>query len=202
MRRWILAVLLAVCSLSLAAQEEIKVNYQGERPTIRDLGWAYLDSFDGEENIINEALDALKQAWLSQRYGGALEEGESLTIDEKNGFILYEIRGEENLFRIEMCFWNEADQKHKLFACNVGSYSNGKYDAGQYDGIEFFRYDNGSKQMVRWHDVGLGEDLYFEDGAEVSYELPRTGKDIVATIWYEKGPRRKTLRWDGRRFGE
>ena len=39
-----------------------------------------------------------------------------------------------------------------------------------------------------------------DDGAFVSYALPRTGKDIVMTTWYPDGPKQKTLKWGGRRF--
>ena len=109
---------------------------------------------------------------------------------------------DESLLRIEMCFWNEADKKHKLFACCIGGFFAGKYNPGQYDDLVFFRYDNTSKRMVGWDDVGFEVEYFVDGGAYVSYDLPREGKDIVVTKWYDDGPQRKTLRWNGRRFGD
>ncbi len=38
-------------------------------------------------------------------------------------------------------------------------------------------------------------------GGTRTYTLPRTGKDIVATIWNDNGTTsQKTLKWDGQRF--
>jgi len=39
-----------------------------------------------------------------------------------------------------------------------------------------------------------------EDGAYVSYDLPRSGKDITVTYWYKDRKEQKTLKWDGHRF--
>ena len=203
MNRIIATLFLACCTLTLAAQDGIKVNFQGARPTISDFAWAYLSTYDEDaEDIdyINESIRAMKQAWIRNRDGIPQEEGDTLTIDQKNGFVLYESRHEESLLRIEMCYWNEADRKHKLFAYCIGGYMDGKYSPGQFDDLVFFRYDNDSKTMTGWwEDVGF-EVEYSHDGAFVSYDLPRTGKDIVVTTWYDDGPRRKTLKWNGRRF--
>ena len=54
-----------------------------------------------------------------------------------------------------MCYWNEADGKHKLFAYNVGCYQNGTYSPGQFDGLTFYRYNNATKQMTPCGDVGF-----------------------------------------------
>lgn len=56
----------------------------------------------------------------------AQEEGVTLTVDQKNGFVLYESRQDEYLTRIELCYWNEADKKHKLIAYNVACFMDGK----------------------------------------------------------------------------
>jgi hypothetical protein len=200
MKRIILAAIFACSVLTLAAQEGIKVKSRGGKPTISDFAWAYLSSFSDEDEDCNESVNALKQAWISKRDGVPLEEGETLTIDRKNGFVLYESWHEESLLRIEMCYWNEADKKHKLFACCIGGFFDGKYNPGQYDDLVFFRYDNTSKRMVAWEDVGFEVEYSVDGGAYVSYDLPREGKDIVVTKWYDDGPQRKTLKWDGRRF--
>ena len=62
--------------------------------------------------------------------------------------------------------------------------------------MSFYRYDNATKMMTPYNmsglDVGTGTR---------TYTLPRTGKDIVATIWNDNGTTsQKTLRWDGQRF--
>ena len=47
---------------------------------------------------------------------------------------------------------------------------------------------------------------YYMRGLDVgsgtrTYTLPRTGKDIVATIWNDNGTTsQKTLKWDGQKF--
>ena len=128
MKRIILAFFLACCTLTLAAQEGIKVKYQGANPTISDFAWAIITANDGDEEAdMDESMNALKQAWIRNRDGLPQEEG-----------------------------WDE-----------------GK---------------------------GFEVEYMTDDGAFVSYALPRTGKDIVMTTWYPDGPKQKTLKWGGRRF--
>ena len=203
MKRIALVILFVSCTLVMAAQNGIKVNYHGEKPTISDLAWAFLSADDGEEELEGEAdesFNAVKQAWIRHREGLPQEENEKLTIDEKNGFVLYEWRYEENLLRIEMCFWNESDQKHKLFAYNVGYYSDGEYSPGQFDGIVFCRYDNATREMTYCEAPGFEVEYGTDDGSWVSYDLPRTGKDITVNYWLNVGKTQKTLKWDGRKF--
>ena len=204
MKRIALVILFVSCTLVMAAQNGIKVNYQGEKPTISDLAWAFLSADDGEEELEGEAdesFNAVKQAWIRHREGLPQEENETLTIDEKNGFVLYEWRYEENLLRIEMCFWNESDQKHKLFAYNVGYYSDGEYSPGQFDGIVFCRYDNATREMTYCEAPGFEVEYGTDDGSWVSYDLPRTGKDITVNYWLNVGKTQKTLKWNGNNFG-
>jgi hypothetical protein len=43
----------------------------------------------------------------------------------------------------------------------------------------------------------------FEIDYSCAYELPRTGKDIIATRWNEDGStKQQTLKWDGKRFNQ
>ena len=204
MKRIALTILFVCCTLALAAQDGIKVNYQGEKPTISDFAWAFLSVDNGEEELEGEAdesFNAIKQAWIRHREGLPQEENETLTVDEKNGFVLYEWRYEENLLRIEMCFWNESDKKHKLFAYNVGYYSDGKYSPGQFDGIVFCRYDNAKREMTYCESPGFEVEYSTEDGSWVSYDLPRSGKDITVNYWLNGKRTQKTLKWDGQKFG-
>lgn len=203
MKRLLLAVAITCFTLSLAAQNGIKVNYQGEKPTISDFVGAYLSETDEdeEEGYADESFNAVKYAWNQHLQGVPQDENVTLTIDEKNGIVIYENRQDENLLRIEMCYWNETDKKHKLFAYNVSCFTNDQYSPGQFDGLTFYRYDNAKKEMVWCDDTGFDVEYGTEDGAWVSYALPRSGKDITVTYWYnDKGKKQKTLKWDGRRF--
>ena len=117
MKRTAFALIFACCTLAMMAQDGIKVNYKGAKPTISDFAWAILSYDNGEdeeEGYADESFNAIKQAWIQHRNGLPLEEGETLNIDQKNGIVIYEYKQDENLLRIEMCYWNEADKKHKL----------------------------------------------------------------------------------------
>ena len=203
MKRISLAIIFACCTLALSAQDVIRVNYQGAKPTISDFAWAFLSIYvwDEEEDVLDESRNAAKQAWIDYRKGIPLDEGETITVDQKNGYAVYESKYEEDLVRIEMCYWNESDQKHKLFAYNVRCYRNGIYSPGQFDGITFYRYNNATKKMTYCDAPGFEEVFGTEEGAWVSYDLPRTGKDIIYTEWYDNGKKKqKTLKWNGSRF--
>ena len=47
---------------------------------------------------------------------------------------------------------------------------------------------------------GFDEVFGTEDGAWVSYDLPRSGKDSIYTEWKGNAKKQKTLKWNGRRF--
>lgn len=206
MKRFILAIILACCALTLAAQEEsnrFKVDIKGNKPTISDLVWALISAKDeaGDPVILDEVTGALEDAWIRNRDGLPQLEGVTLTIDQKNGFVLYEHQMDEDLVRAELCYWNEADGRHKLVGYSISGFQNGQYSAGQYDGLTFFRYDTVKKTMDGWwQDTGFEVEYMTDDGAFVSYALPRTGKDIVVTTWYPDGPKQRILKWNGRRF--
>jgi len=197
MKKILLAIVFAYCTL--AAQDSIRVNFKGASPSINDFAWALLSSTNNEEDCTDEAMNALKQAWIQHRKGKALSNGETLSIDSKNGFVIYENTQDNHQLRIEMCYWNETDKKHKLFAYNITSFVNGKYEPGQFDGITFYRYNNASKKMALTQDIGF-ERQYDTGGAWVSYTLPRSSKDITETTWLEKETKQKTLKWNGRQF--
>ena len=80
-------------------------------------------------------------------------------------------------------------------------FQNGKYSPGQYDGIIFYRYNNATKIMTPCDDTGVDIVYRSEDNVLGSYALPRVGKDIIVTLWYDNGKtKKKTLKWNGRRF--
>ena len=206
MKKVSLTFFLICCTLMMAAQDSaIKVNYRGATPTISDFVWAYLCEIvkDGDDvDCYNESEGAFKNAWIRHRKGQPQNEGCTLTVDEKNGYVCYESRYEEHLLKVEACYWNEADKKHKLFAINVACFSNGKYSPGQFDGISFYRYNNATKKMLYTTDTGIDRALGTDDGAWISYALPHSGKDIVMTKWWNETGKQEqhTLKWNGRRF--
>ena len=201
MKRLSLAIFFACCTLAIAAQEDgFRVNYQGAKPTIKDFALAYITSLSSEaEECDAEGMylyENLQDAIKCQAKGLPLEANRTLTIDQKNGFLVYEQKQMEYLSRIEMCYWNEADGKHKLFACNRWSFENGKPRLGQYDVLDFYRYDSATKKMS-WCEPPGFEVEYFNK----SYGLPRTGKDITVTTWGDNGEKtQKTLKWNGHEF--
>ncbi len=205
MRKLLTTIVILCCVQIMTAQDVVRVAFKGASPTISDLAWALLQSMPEYDNMedevgANEAANAIKSAWSMKRNGESLPEGTSLTIDNKRGYMLYESADEEHLVRIELCYWNESDHKHKLVAYNVSCFSDGKCSPGQFDGIEFYRYTNATRTMTPCHNVGFSTQFYTEDGAYVSYALPRTGKDIVETVWYPSGPKQNVLKWTGRLF--
>ena len=201
MKRLSLAIIFACFTLVVAAQEGFRVDYQGTRPTIKDFVKAYLTSILSEE--VEECEEEgmaiyrnLQSAITNKEKGLPLDENKTLTIDMKNGFLVYEQKWEDHLLRLEMCYWNESDGKHKLFAENSWTYRNGKPILGQFGGLLFLRYNNSTKRMSHIDPPGFDVELY-----DKAYALPRTGKDIIVTTWHEDGKKtQKTLKWNGHGF--
>ena len=186
----------ALCALAMVAQNGIKVNYKGAKPTISDFAWAYLSSFDDEEECGMEAINAFKEAFIKHRNGQPQNEGEKFIVDEKNGFIVYETKYDDIVNRMEMCYWNEADGKHKLFAFNtMNTLDKGKPIFTELSDISFYRYTNATKKMVACDAPGFKVDY------GTAYALPRNGKNIITTKWNDNGTKiTKTLKWNGRKF--
>lgn len=200
MKRLAFTFILACCALGLAAQDVVRVSYQGAKPTITDFAWAYLfyDDGDEEDECDQEATAWVKNALYNYRHGLPQSEDVTVIVDEKNGYILCQFINEDHSVKVEMCFWNEADKKHKLFAYSSWLFIHGKPGQGQYDDLTFYRYNNATKTMHHTRDVGF--DVEYDAN---TYTLPRKGKDIIVTYWNEDGTtRQKTLRWNGRRFVE
>ena len=198
MKRLSLAIIFACCTLAIAAQDGIKVKYQGATPDIVDFAWSYVTSSDGnDDEEVDESTNALRQALERYLKGQSQPEGYTITVDKKAGYILVESRQSGFINKWEMCYWNMADKKHKLFAYCVELSENGKRSSpGQYDGLIFYRYNNATKTMSLY-DAGIEVDYF-----NISYSLPRTGKDIIVTQWSENGKEKwqKTLKWNGSRF--
>ena len=207
MKRLSLAIVFACCALVMSAQDAIRVNYQGTKPTISDFITAYLAPTYGEDGECDsEYMNGVRDAWERHRKGLKQHEGTTFTLDVKNGFAVCEYKYSEDacefLTRIEMCLWNEADGKHKLFAYSYMFYRNGQYYPGQYDGLIFMRYDNATKTMKYHPDAGeMAVYKAKSPSVECSFDLPRSGKDIIVSLWDENGNKtEKTLKWNGHGF--
>lgn len=203
MKKLLLAIVLLCSTVEIIAQGTIRVNYQGEKPTIGDFAWAFLSNYvwNEDDDVLDESTNAAKQAWIKYRKNIPQDEGDEVIVDQKNGYAVYNFRYENHLLRVEMCYWNEADQKHKLFAYNVKSYTDGKYSPGQFDCLDFYRYNNATKKMTLCDAPGFKVTCFTGDGATASYDLSRNGKDIICTYWYENGKKKqKKLKWNGRKF--
>ena len=207
MKRLSLAIIFTCCTLIMAAQDAIRVNYQGTKPTFSDLITAYLAPTYGEDGECDsEYMNGIRDAWERYCKGVKQYEGATFKLDSKNGFAVYEYKYSEDtceyLTRIEMCLWNEADGKHKLFAYSYMFYRNGQYYPGQYDGLTFMRYNNATKSMKHHSNAGV-EAVYKAKphSVECSFDLPRSGKDIIVIFWDENGKKtEKTLKWNGSGF--
>lgn len=200
MKRILLALLFVASTLSMMAQPQIKVNYQGAKPTISDFAWALVNFTSEDAEDDNEAINIVKASLARHRLGKPQPAGEKLIVDVKNGYLLHELTEDGNTIKTEMCYWNLEDGKHKLFAYNVASFRDGISEQGQYDGLIFYEYTNATKKMKPYFG-----DLYINlyDAGEGNYNtfsLPRTGKDIIVTTWYEVGQRKRTAKWNGLYF--
>ncbi len=197
MKRIVFAMMLTMCWMTMSAQEGIKVEFQGAAPDIMDFTWAWAMIWDDQENTPDESAAALRRSLECYRNGEAQPEGFTITVDKKAGYILVQSNHDGFTQKWEMCYWNMADKKHKLFAlCVETSEGDKRMNPGQYDGLSFYRYDNAKRQM---NVVDMGIDVQYFN---TSYALPRIGKNIIVTHWSENGREKwqTTLKWNGRRF--
>ena len=198
MKKLSFTIMLALCTMGVWAQEGIKVEFEGASPKIFDLAWSYLLNYDSNSEdyeVTNGIRDAMERYLQNENQ----DDDVTLIVDKKAGFISYEHLHQGHAQLIEMCFWNEADKKHKLFAFNNWSYFNEHAELGQFDALAFYRYDNATRTME--YILPSGFDVKYESGT--TYSLPRMGKDIIENRWdsnYHKT--QKTLKWNGHGFDE
>lgn len=198
MKKLVAILFLLALTMTVSAQEGIKVGFLGAAPDIMDFAWAYASANDGDpENTPDESSAALRQSLECYRTGEAQPEGFTITVDRKAGYILVQSKHDGYTSKWEMCYWNMDDKKHKLFAMCVELSENGmRMNPGQYDGLTFYRYDNATRQMKH---VDMGIDVQYFN---ISYALPRVGKDIIVTHWSENGREKwqTALKWNGHGF--
>ena len=198
MKKLVAILFLLALTMTVSAQEGIKVGFLGAAPDIMDFAWAYASANDGDpENTPDESSAALRQSLECYRTGEAQPEGFTITVDRKAGYILVQSKHDGYTSKWEMCYWNMDDKKHKLFAMCVELSENGmRMNPGQYDGLTFYRSDTATRQMKH---VDMGIDVQYFN---ISYALPRVGKDIIVTHWSENGREKwqTALKWNGHGF--
>lgn len=107
-----------------------------------------------------EVLGPMSEAWDQYLHNQPLEKGVTILLDEKNGFFRYEVDFDKkheddegvalsgNSLYVEMCLWNCADGRHKVFGVNIVAVDNGKPSSGgQYDGYNFHLYDKDTHKI-------------------------------------------------------
>lgn len=205
MKRKLMTLLLTFFTLAMSAQNEsIPVKYKGTAPNIGDFLVALLNDSDEDgdacESSFGECHGGIEDAWNRYKQGKAQKKNITFVVDLNNGYILYEDKFGNSKMRIEICYWNESDNKHKIVATSMAYYTNGKYNPGQYDGISFLRYSNSTKKLTYDSDF-RSKFPYGGENYKIAYTLPRTGKDIIATSWYKNGTKKqKTIKWKGNGF--
>jgi len=133
--------------------EIIKVKFKGAAPGICD----FITTLNNQEEGLFMDSGNLIDSWNHYLHNETQEPGADIIVDKKNGYVCqtfnssYEINGEtrEEKSTCEMCYWNCADGKHKLFAVSNRSMVNGHYSEGQVDGLFFYLYDN-AKHII-WY---------------------------------------------------
>ena len=54
--------------------------------------------------------------------------------------------------------------------------------------------------MEPCYEPGFDVEYGTDDGAWISYALPRSGKDITVTSWYDDKTTQRILKWNGHGF--
>lgn len=141
------------------------VKFKGASPNIAD----FLNSLIEEEDAMPMDSGNIVDAWSHYLRHEKQEPGTVVTVDQKNGYISindeYTDESEDgiNVYKgfFEVCYWNCADGKHKLFALNQNAMENGRYFVGQTTGLTLNLYDNGRHIMWDVVEEELGLDVEY-----------------------------------------
>mgnify|MGYP002622923282 CR=1 FL=1 len=194
MKKTLLLAALLVMTAAAWAQQSFTVTYKGQRPVISDFVSAVLS-----QRELNEALSNVRDNWNRRRLGQPLEEGAEFSVDERNGFVRYDIayRPAEHSWT-EFCYWNCSDGRHKLVGVNTGYELRFKSIQTECTGLTFYTYDSETHKLTPTsaHDLGAAVIVT----PVVNYRLPRQGKDITAVINAKDGPVNIVMHWDGMKF--
>ncbi len=196
MKKYIFSLVLLLSAMTTRAQDEIVVNYLGPRPGIVDFVNAILSQED-----LGESLGFVADNWERLRSGWTLGEGVTFMTDAPNGYARFDYNDEDGGHGYtEFCYWNCSDGLHKLVGVNTGYTLHGKPIETECTGLEFYTYENRSRTMTSTSVYDLG--CRVQVTPPVSYELPRKGKDIKATIHDERQKVHIVMKWNGSKFNQ
>jgi len=138
----------------------IPVTYAGARPTLQDF---INSSFaEGIEYGLGEVWGAVYDAWEKYKKNQKQDAGTKLTVDGKNGYFKYEHvyvneeTNEKSVLVAEICYWNCADGKHKLYCENVYCIYDGKAIETECVGISFYAFNSATRKMTHLHNETMG----------------------------------------------
>ena len=189
-----LLVSLLIMAVVAMAQQSISVGYKGQQPIITDFVNAILS-----QRELNEALDNVRNNWNRRRLGQQMAEGVEFIVDERNGFVRYDIAyGPAERSWTEFCYWNCNDGTHKLVAVNTGHELRFKPVQTECTGLTFYSYDNQTRTLTPASAHDLGASIIVTP--VVNYRLPRQGKEITAVINAKDKPVNIVMHWDGMKF--
>lgn len=197
-------IMMGMC-LSMHAQDEdysIPVNFKGERPTITDFVSALLS-----QEELGEYLGNLSDQWKLRQQGKKTKG--AWTVNTANGYVRYEeinmVDGMRDENTCEFCYWNCADNRHKLFATSVRLIWDGRPVDTEHSGLSFYIYDSKTRRMNWASTQDLGVDIDVPGREVAQFSLPITDKNIIATAFPSDEYKGKTeividCQWDGMRF--
>lgn len=154
----------------------------------------------------DELRGSIAPEWQKYLKNEKLSKGVTITVDKKNGYVRYEM--DEDVANpknktgyksyVEYCYWNCADGTHKLFAENCGITQNGKAVFTEFSGLYIYAYDNATQKlfMIDQDLLGINDEMH----GEVTFALPRVGKDIEESIINGEKTTQKKLVWNGKGF--
>lgn len=154
----------------------------------------------------DELRGSIAPEWQKYLKNEKLSKGVTITVDKKNGYVRYEM--DEDVANpknktgyksyVEYCYWNCADGTHKLFAENCGITQNGKAVFTEFSGLYIYAYDNATQKLFRIDQnlLGINDEMH----GEVTFALPRVGKDIEVSIINGEKTTQKKLVWNGKGF--
>ena len=196
----ILCAMALFCSLGAKAQDPFKDLTKNSSvatlkvPDIVDFVTAYLNDTE------DELRGSIAPEWQKYLKNEKLSKGVSFTVDKQNDYVRYDWvdkKSNEKTY-VEFCYWNCADGLHKLFAENVGATIKDKPVFTEFCGLYIYAYDNATQKLYEIDQdlLGLGEETH----GEVTFSLPRVGKDIDVYLHNRTTTKHKKLTWTGKVF--
>ena len=180
-KSYLLLALLLTMTMAASAQNpyaDIEKNdtysdvlkFSGQKPTITDFVTYYIgEPIPPEEDDGMECgwICDFKDIWYKYRKNKPLTTSEKwtekVTVDAKNGYACLEAYfalKEENYKRdakLEMCYWNCSDGKHKVVAVSETNSDNGQLiGPGMFGGFQLYLYNNDTRKITR---ANLGADV-------------------------------------------